>query len=322
MTPGLGGGTGPTQFRSLDLTVRRRLDGMLHGEHAGLRLGPGSEAEELTRYSPGHDVRRIDWNVTARAGEPQVWLTRAEHELDTWLLLDRTPSMAFGTVGLEGQQEKSDLAATVAGAVGLLTDAPGNRLGVATVSASGLTWSRPLPGRVAAHRCTRLPEPERDGVSLVDLAEALRTLDARHRRPGLRVVVSDLLDPTGAYERPFSWEPALRRLAARHDVVVVEVLDPRELELPAVAQLVLVDPESGRQRDVFTGDRRTRDAYAEAAAAHRRSTADALRAVGAAHVQLRTDGDWVAELARFVRTRRRAPARRGGARRTISRSTR
>ena len=83
MTGGIG------SFRSLDLTVRRRLDGLLHGDHAGLRLGPGTEAEELTRYAPGHDVRRIDWNVTARAGAPQVWLTRAEHELDTWLLLSR-----------------------------------------------------------------------------------------------------------------------------------------------------------------------------------------------------------------------------------------
>ena len=309
-------GNGLSSFRSLDLTVRRRLDGMLHGDHAGLSLGPGTEAEELTRYAPGHDVRRIDWNVTARAGAPQVWLTRAERELDTWLLLDRTPSMAFGTV----EREKSDLAATVAGAVGLLTDAPGNRLGVATLSAAGLTWSRPLAGRVVAHHLTRLPEPARDGPSPVDLAAALRTLDTRHRRPGLRVVVSDLLDPGGAYERPFAWEPALRRLATRHDVIVVEVLDPRELELPAVGQLVLVDPESGRQRDVFTGDRRTRTAYAEAAAAHRRATAAALHAAGAAHVQVRTDRDWVSDLARFVRSRRRAPLARAGARRGTPRS--
>ena len=78
--------------------MRRRLDGLLHGEHAGLRLGPGSDPEELTRYQPGHDVRRIDWKVTARAREPQVWITQAERELDTWLLLDQTASMAFGTI--------------------------------------------------------------------------------------------------------------------------------------------------------------------------------------------------------------------------------
>jgi len=84
-------------FRRLDLQVQRRLDGLLAGEHRGLRLGPGSEAEELARYQPGDDVRRIDWNVTARAGQPQVWRTRADLALDTWLLLDETASMAFGT---------------------------------------------------------------------------------------------------------------------------------------------------------------------------------------------------------------------------------
>jgi uncharacterized protein (DUF58 family) len=298
--------TALSRFRSLDLTVQRRLDGLLHGDHAGLRLGPGSEAEELARYQPGHDVRRIDWNVTARAREPHVWLTRAEHELDTWLLIDQTPSMAFGTAAAE----KSDLAATVGGAVGLLTDAPGNRLGVVTLTAAGVTWSRPLAGRVAAHRVLRAPSPPRDGAAPLGLAEALTALGRRHRRPGLRIVVSDLLDPAGEIRRPFDWEAPLRRLGARHDVIVAEVLDPRELELPPVGQLVLVDPESGRQRDVATGDLRVRTAYAEAAAAHREATAAAVRAAGADHLRLRTDRDWVGELARFVRARRRLPARR------------
>ena len=302
-----------TTLRGLDLTVQRRLDGLLHGEHGGLRLGPGSETEELARYQPGHDVRRIDWNVTARAREPHLWLTRAEHELDTWLLLDRTASMAFGTV----DGEKGELAASVAAAVGLLTDAPGNRLGIATLDRDGLSWQRPRPGRIAAHAGLRsLPGGEREGTASTGLAEALTALAARHRRPGLRIVISDLLDPTGVHVRPFDWEQPLRRLGVRHDVIVVEVLDPRELELPAVGQLVLVDPESGRQREVFTGDRRVRSAYADAAATHRRQTAEAVHAAHAAHLQLRTDQDWMPALARFVRSRRRQSIRRAAPRRT------
>jgi uncharacterized protein (DUF58 family) len=143
-----------------------------------------------------------------------------------------------------------------------------------------------------------------------NLAEALTAMARRHRRPGLRVIVSDLLDPSGTYQRPFDWESPLRRLTARHDVVVVEVLDPRELELPQVGQLVLVDPESGRQREVSTGDRRVRTAYAAAAAAHRAATAEAVTAAEAGHLPLRTDGDWVRDLSRFVRARRRVPVRR------------
>jgi uncharacterized protein (DUF58 family) len=296
-------------FRRLDLRVQRRLDGLLAGEHRGVRLGPGSDAEELTRYQPGDDVRRIDWNVTARAGDPHLWRTRADHALDTWVLLDETASMAFGTVA----GEKGDLGDLLAAAVGLLTDGPGNRLGVAAFGPGGLTWTRPVAGRVAAQRLLRRSAARpRDGVAPVGLAAALDVLGRRHRRPGVRVVVSDLLDPAGRLERPFDWEEPLRRLTARHDVVVLEVLDPRELELPDVGHLVLLDPETGRRRDVPTGDARLRARYAAAAAAQRSAVAAAARSAGAAHVRLRTDGDWVADLSRAVRSRRasRSPARR------------
>jgi uncharacterized protein (DUF58 family) len=298
-------------FRGLDLTVRRRLDGLLFGDHTGLRIGPGSDAEELTRYQPGHDVRRIDWKVTARAREPHLWLTQAEHEMDTWLLLDRTPSMAFGTVSLE----KGQVATTVAAAIGLLTAAPGNRLGVASITDTGITWGHANPGRVAAHHAMHPSPAARDGLAPVSLADALDAMLRRHRRAGLRVIVSDLIEPTGQLQRPFPWERPLRQLVARHDVIVVEVVDPRELELPDVGQLVLVDPESGRQRDISSNDHRLRDAYAAGAAQHRRETADAVRAAGSAHLLLHTDRDWVTDLARFARARRRAAARRHAPRR-------
>jgi uncharacterized protein (DUF58 family) len=306
----------PGVFRRLDLKVQRRLDGLLAGEHRGIRLGPGSDAEELARYQAGDDVRRIDWNVTARSIEPQVWRTRADHALDTWLLLDETASMAFGTAASSGL-EKAEIADQLAAAVGLLTDGPGNRLGVVRYGrgdGGGLVWSRPVAGRVAARRALRPATAgqggqagqarPRQGAPAIGLGEAVDALGRRHRRPGVRVVVSDLVDPSGQVERPFDWEAALRRLAARHDVVVLEVLDPRELELPDVGHLVLVDPETGRRRDVHTGEARLRARYAAAAAAQRAAIAAAVRACGAAHVRLRTDRDWFTDLARAVRSRR------------------
>jgi uncharacterized protein (DUF58 family) len=164
---------------------------------------------------------------------------------------------------------------------------------------------------VAAQRALRsTTRRAREGIPATGLAEVLDLLARRHRRPGVRVVVSDLLDPVGRIERPFDWEPPLRRLAARHDVVVLEVVDPRELELPDVGYLVLVDPETGRRRDVATGDARLRARYAAAAQAQRSAVAAAVRSCGAAHVCLRTDRDWVPELARAVRSRRLALARR------------
>ena len=270
-------------FQALDLLVRRRLDGLLQGDHAGMRLGAGSEAEEVVRYRPGEDdVRRIDWNVTARSLEPHVWRPRADHELESWVLLDETPSMAFGTTHLE----KGDLGGWAAAAVGMLTDGPGNRVGLARWSADGIRWEAPLPGRVTARRVVRTigqaPRTVATG-SVTSFAEALTALERRARRPGVRVVVSDFVEPDGRVDRPFDWEVPLRRLAARHDVVVVEVLDPRELDLPDMGLLVLVDPETGRQREVWTSPR-LRARYAEAAARHRASVATAVRGAGAAHV--------------------------------------
>ncbi|MFI2363597.1 DUF58 domain-containing protein [Promicromonospora sp. NPDC019610] len=294
------------RFRRLELTVRRRVDGLLQGDADGHALGPGADPEELTLYRPGQDVRRIDWNVTARTGQAHLWRTRAQHELDTWLLVDRSPSMTFGTA----LAEKVDVAEQVAAAVGLLTAAPGNRVGVGLLDAAGLSWIAPRPGRSAAGTLARLADAGRQGGAAPPLADALRGLGARARRRGLCVVVTDLVDPDGGIDRPFAWEEPLRRLTARHDVVVVEVDDPREHELPDVGEAVFVDPESGAQREVSTSDPALRLAYAIVAARHRDETAAAVRACRAEHLRVSTDQDWSAALARFVRDRRRRPARR------------
>lgn len=310
----LGGASSPEAvFGALELAVRRRLPGRLHGERRGLSLGSGSEPEEVVRYRPGEDdVRRIDWNVTARVGEAHVWRPLAEHELETWVLLDDTASMGFGTVALE----KRDVAAGVAAAIALLVQGPGNRVGVARLRPAGLQWSAPLPARAAAHRALRgVARPATSDAlpgmpGVVPLDEALRAFGARHRRPGLRVVVSDLVEPDGAMTRPFGWESSLRRLASVHETLVVEIVDPRELELPDVGTLTLEDPETGARREVATGERRLRERYAAASAAHRVASAEAIRASRAGHVLLRTDRDWVRDLARHVHGRpmRRVPA--------------
>ncbi len=307
--PTLGAATDPEAvFKALEIAVRRRLPGRLHGEHRGLRLGSGSDPEEVVRYRPGeHDVRRIDWNVTARsAGAPHVWRTMSEHELETWVLVDDSASMAFGTVSLE----KRDLAAGVVAAMALLTAGPGNRLGTAHLSDAGLVWSAPVPSRAAAHRALRAmahrtspPPPGRSADApsgAPDLPAALRAFTSRHPRPGMRVVVTDLVEPDGRVERPFPWEKSLRRLAAAHETLVVEIVDPRELELPDVGSVTLRDPESGRLREIWTSDRRVRERYARASAAHRVATAEAVRSARAGHVLLRTDRDWVRDLARHV----------------------
>ncbi len=299
-------------FHALDLGIRRRVDGMLSGDHEGSRLGIGSEREEVTRYQPGDDVRRIDWNITARSTDLHVWRPRADNQLETWVLLDVTASMAFGTV----DGEKRDLATQIVWAVGLLTDGPGNSLGVATFGPDGMRWHRQTRSRLAAHRITGelAHSQRRDGAGGPDLATAMEAFARQRNRPGLRVVVSDFLNPDGDHRPPFGWQRPLRHLAARHDVIAVEIVDPRELSLPDIGSVVFVDPESGRQRQVWTSDRRLRQRYEDAAATHRIAVAETIRGCGASHLAVSTGRDWVRDLARFVRQRRRTVRRAGRSR--------
>jgi uncharacterized protein (DUF58 family) len=290
-------------LRTLELSVKRKLEGLLHGEITGLRSGPGSEPNEARPYQAGQDdVRRMDWNVTARSLEPHVRAPLAERELETWALLDASASMDFGTA----LSEKRDLAIAVVGAVGLLADRPGNRLGVRIAVGDQLSRIPDVGGAAALRRTLRtllsLPRATPGEHPAVPLGAAITRLNREHPRPGLRVVVSDFHDET--------WADPLRRLSARHEVIAVEVLDPRELELPEVGLLTLVDPETGRRREVQTGSRKLRRRYADVMTAKREQTTRDIRAAGAAHLVLRTDTDWVRDVAAFAAARRRASVRR------------
>jgi uncharacterized protein (DUF58 family) len=290
-------------LRRLELTVTRRLDGLLQGDYRGLVPGHGSESGETRPYVAGDDVRHIDWNVSARSIETHVRETVADRELETWLLLDRSPSLDFGTAAMT----KADLATSAVGAVGFLTARTGNRIGAVMVGPDGATVVPARPGRdhllSILHSLVTMPAPRADhAAGTTDLGAAVARLLVPPRRRGLVVVISDFLSADG-------WDKPLRALASRHEVLAIEVVDPRELELPPVGMLTVVDPETGRTREVPT-NRRTRDRYARAAAEQRADIAARLRRAGVAHLQLRTDRDWVLDIVRFVAARRRAGAPR------------
>ncbi len=284
--------------RRLLLEVAHKVDGVMHGEHLGIHQGTGGDLAEARRYQPGDDVRRMDWAVLARTGDPHVRTTTPQRELETTLVIDLTPSMTFGT----RVQDKRTLALTLAAAFAHLGSGPGDRLGGVVLSTAGVRRLPPRASRLAApHLLSVLESTQLGEGTAPPLADALSAVPLPRR--GLVVVVSDLLG-----ER--TWEQPLRRLARRHDVVVAQVHDPRELSLPHVGMLRVVDPESGRTLDVPTGSRRLRERYAEAAAARHRDLADIVRRSGAGHLPVSTDGDWLRELTSFLALRRRTRAAR------------
>ena len=291
-------GPGPTPealLRALDVVVRRRIEAMLTGDHRSSTIGIGTELAQIRLYQPGDDVRRIDWNVTARTGDIHVRDQIAERALVSWLVLDTSPSMSFGTA----DRRKADVAEGVALAVGHVATRRGNRLGVLTFGDADAETLPPRAGRIGLFALLRaLGREPRATRGATSLGEALDRAGAVARQRALVVVVSD-------FRGPADWRQPLLMLAGRHDVVGVEVRDPREQELPAVGELWLVDPETGRSIRADTRSARLRERFAAAAAEERRTVAHTLAAAGADHVVLSTAGDWLRPLVPFLRTRRR-----------------
>ena len=282
-------------LRQLELAITRKLDGLLHGDYQGVVPGAGTDAGGGRLYGAGDDVRRIDWNLTARSNETYVRETVAERELETWLVIDGTASLDYGTA----QYEKRELVLAIAAAFGFLTARSGNRIGAVVFDGTRTDVVPPRAGRDAVlsllHRLQRRP-PAASGPGA--LADSLRRVNHLARRRGLVVVVSDLLDTS-------DWPRELRALATRHDLVVAHVSDPREDDIPPVGLLTVVDPETGELHEVQTASRRFRARYAAAADERRQSVAKGVRSAGAGYLQVSTDRDWMVDVVKFVVRKRR-----------------
>ena len=281
-------------LRALDITIGRRVQGLLAGDYRSSLLGPGTELAMIRPYVAGDDVRMIDWAVTARTNEPHVRVQLAERVLVTWLVLDTSPSMRFGTA----ERRKADLAEGVAIALGHLSTRRGNRLGVLTFGDGAERWLPVRQGRIgllgllAALRDSPEETPGRIGAT--SLGDAAGRAAALARQRSLVVVVSD-------FRGPFDWHKPMLQLAARHEVIAVEIRDPREQQLVNAGELWLVDAETGRHVRVDTRSERLRARFAAAAEAERRELASSLSSLGIRHTVLSTSSDWLRILAAFLR---------------------
>ena len=286
-------------LRRLEFDVERRLTGLLQGQFRGLVSGLGSEPGEARGYQAGDDVRRMDWNVTARLAEPYVRDTIADRELETTAVVDLSPSLDFGTA----VHRKADLALALVAAVGLLTDRTGNRLGAVVCDGANIVEHPARTGRrnrqLLLHRLMthQVGTPSGNG-----LPQALQRLLSPTRRSGLAVVISDLLDP--------GWEEPLKAATSRHDTIVFELVDRRELTMPNVGVITLRDRTSGQLREINTGRRSVRERYRAAGIARLEANAERVRQAGAEHLVLRTDDDWALQLAKFIDRRKRQGHRR------------
>jgi uncharacterized protein (DUF58 family) len=278
---------------ALDLVVTRRVARGLPGDRRAPGVGAGTELAQLRPYQVGDDVRHIDPNATARTGEPYVRAHVPERTLTTWLVLDVSPSMAFGTA----RRLKSDVAEGIALLFARLAVRRAGRVALVTFGAGPPRLLRPRASRpgVTAVRAALGEGVAPDGVNESSgLARALALLRKVATQPGLVVIVSDFRDQE-------AWTPALGAISARHSVLAVEVRDPRESRLPAVGHLALVDPETGERIEVDTSRRAVREEFARIERDERERVAHELRRLQVDHVVVSTEGDWLRELGRRLR---------------------
>ncbi len=306
------------KIRHVEIRTRGLVEDVFGGEYHSAFKGRGIEFAEVRPYQIGDDVRTIDWSVTARSGEPFVKLYEEEREQTLLLCVDVSASEAFGSTGTL----KRELAAEVCAVLGFSAIRNQDKVGLLLFTDRVERFVPPRKGRKHVLRVIRdlyVHEPEHTGTDLADAFEhVLRVL----KRRAIVVVVSDFRETaSGATQsssatpasgargardsREAGYERSLRHLAARHDVVAVRVVDPREESLPSVGLVTLRDSETGQPVLIDTSSRTAREAFARRARDREAQTVETLKRARVGAVTVRTGEDFVAPLASFFRRRNR-----------------
>jgi uncharacterized protein (DUF58 family) len=309
LTPGAGtgqaGAAAPAdilrQVRRVELRTRRLVNSLLSGEYHSVFKGQGIEFAEVREYLPGDDVRTIDWNVTARLGEPYVKKFVEERELTVVLAADLSGSQRWGT----RLRLKSELVIEVAATLAMSAIRNNDRVGLIVFTDGVEHFVPPRKGRRHVLRLIRdllAFEPAGRGT---DVAAAVDYLNRALSSRSIIFLFSDF-QAGGGWDR---LERTLSAAAFRHDVVAVTLTDPGDAQLPEVGLLESVDPETGERVVLDTSNREVRERYAAGIEEERGRRSRAFRRAGIDEIVLSTDAPYAAALLGFFRKRERRQAR-------------
>lgn len=278
----------------LELRTRRLIDSAMVGAYRSAFKGRGAAFDAVRPYEPGDDVRAMEWNVSARTGEPYIKQYTEERELVVMVLVDDSASMRFGT----RLATKRDRAAELTAAVALIAIRSGDRVGVMVAGDESRAYLPPRRGRGHVLRAIRLVSAP-GTVARFDLGDALRVASRLMPQRGVIFVISDFLGDVDGFARP------LGLVSRRHDVICVVTDDPLERGLPSAGLLALEDAETGAQTWVDSADAAWAERFRAEVAAQVQARDRALARAGAARFNLATDADPVTALARFLKGRTR-----------------
>ena len=281
------------RVRRIEITTRKLVEEGLAGEYHSVFKGRGMEFDEVRQYVPGDDVRTIDWNVTARTGEPYVKSYVEERELTVMLAVDVSGSGDFGT----RNRFKRELAVELAAVMSIAATTNNDKVGLLLFTDRVELLVPPMKGRSHVLRMLRdLLAFEPAGVG-TDIRLALDTVYVLLKRRSIVFLISDFLADPGSYRQ------AMLVTNRRHDVAAFDISDPLESEMADVGIIALEDAESGRQRLVDTGDRQWRRDFSERVARLDAEKSDVLAAAGVDRVRVGTERDYIAEVGAFFKNR-------------------
>ncbi len=281
------------KIRHVEIRTKGLVENVFGGEYHSAFRGSGIEFSEVRPYQFGDDVRSIDWNVSARMGEPYIKLFEEEREQTLLLMVDISGSEDFGS----GGTAKREVAAELCAVLGFSAIRNNDKVGLLMFSDKIERFVPPMKGRRHVLRIIRdlyVHEPASKGTNIrAALDHAHRTLNRR----SIVILVSDFLDR--------DYDTALRTLAQKHDVVAIRLLDPREEALPKVGLLSLMDAETGRPVLVDTSSKAARNAFSARAADREAVVQSTLKKARVDSVTVRTDGDYIEPLVAFFKRRNR-----------------
>lgn len=294
------------RVRQVEIRSRRNVDDAMAGAYHTLFKGAGIDFAEVREYQPGDDIRAIDWNVTARMDRPFLKTYREERERTLILLVDVSSSGDFGSTS----QSKRELAAEVACVLALSAARNNDKVGLLLFTDQIELFIPPKKGRQHILRVVReilFFQPRRRGT---DLSTALRTLNRVIKRSAICFLFTDFLQPEPAENGTVPSIPEetgrlLRITARRHELICLELLDRRELELPNVGIVTLEDAESGDLIEVDTANPRFRRLYADRNQERLNQTASLLNRLGVDHLRLQTGVPYIRDLRLFLQKRDR-----------------
>ncbi len=281
------------KIRYIQIYTSKAVNDSLAGQYESLFKGRGMEFQEVREYQVGDDIRSIDWNVTARAGEPYVKLFKEERELTVMFLVDLSASGSFGST----KQIKNEAAAEICALLAFSAIKNNDKVGLVVFTDHVEMFIPPQKGTTHVLRLIRELLNFKPSKGKTDLVAGMDYLGRVLHKKSVVFLVSDFQGE--------GYEKQLRILGKRHDLIAVSITDPREVSMPNVGIIELEDAETGEIITIDTGSAGFRKKYAQLGSARMDDLKKLFRSMDIDHIDIRTGQDYVFDLVKFFRTRGR-----------------